>query len=751
MAFSSVFKAVAFLAVAVPAQAFAPASSGVKTSSLPMSTQAQDVDKKVASSAAQREVDLNMYRNIGIMAHIDAGKTTTTERILYYTGKSYKIGEVHEGGATMDWMEQEQERGITITSAATTCYWREHQLNIIDTPGHVDFTLEVERSLRVLDGAVAVFDGVAGVEPQSETVWRQADKYNVPRMCFLNKMDPTGANFYFCVDTIVELLGATPAVLQIPIGAESEFKGVIDLVQMKAIVWNDESLGAKFDVTEIPDDMMEKAQEWRSKLLEVVVEQDDDVMMAYLEGEEPTVEQLKACIRKGTLGNEFVPVLTGTAFKNKGVQPLLDAVIDYMPAPTDVDDIGGTELDGETKTTRPSSDDEPFSALAFKIMTDPFVGSLTFARMYSGVLEKGQSVLNSVKNKRERVGRMLEMNANDRTDIEVARAGDIIAIVGCKDTTTGETLCDPENPVILEKMDFPEPVIKVSVEPKTKADQEKMTMALVKLAAEDPSFRFSRDEDSGQTVIEGMGELHLEIICDRMKREFNVECTIGPPQVAYREAITKACVIDHTHKKQSGGSGQFAKVQVRFEPLEGADAGFEFGQEIKGGSVPKEYIPGVAKGLESVMGNGILAGFPVIGVKATLTDGAFHDVDSSVMAFEIAGRAAARKGLREAGAKLMEPMMKVDVTTPEEHMGEVIGDVNSRRGMVIELAERGNMKVVRAKVPLANMFQYVSSLRSLTKGRASYSMELESYEIVPPNVEKEIMSKYKGNTGDDDE
>merc|ERR1719486_570334 len=752
MAFSSVFKAVAFLAVAVPAQAFAPASSGVKTSSLPMSTQAQDVDKKVASSAAQREVDLNMYRNIGIMAHIDAGKTTTTERILYYTGKSYKIGEVHEGGATMDWMEQEQERGITITSAATTCYWREHQLNIIDTPGHVDFTLEVERSLRVLDGAVAVFDGVAGVEPQSETVWRQADKYNVPRMCFLNKMDRTGANFYFCVDTIVELLGATPAVLQIPIGAESEFKGVIDLVQMKAIVWNDESLGAKFDVTDIPDDMMEKAQEWRSKLLEVVVEQDDDVMMAYLEGEEPTVEQLKACIRKGTLGNEFVPVLTGTAFKNKGVQPLLDAVIDYMPAPTDVDDIGGTELDGETKTTRPSSDDEPFSALAFKIMTDPFVGSLTFARMYSGVLEKGQSVLNSVKNKRERIGRMLEMNANDRTDIEVARAGDIIAIVGCKDTTTGETLCDPENPVILEKMDFPEPVIKVSVEPKTKADQEKMTGALIKLAAEDPSFRFSRDEDSGQTLIEGMGELHLEIICDRMKREFKVECDVGPPQVAYREAISKPCSVEYTHKKQSGGSGQFAKVVVNFEPMEvdsdDRDSAFVFEQEIKGGTVPKEYIPGVSKGLESVMTNGVLAGFPVIGVKATLVDGAFHDVDSSVLAFEIAGRAAARQGLKQAGAKLMEPVMKVSVTTPEDYMGDVIGDVNSRRGMVAELADRGNMKVVNAKVPLANMFQYVSQLRSITKGRASYSMELDTYEVVPPNVEKEIMSKYKGNTGD---
>merc|ERR1712127_1141220 len=673
--------------------------------------------------------------------------TTTTERILYYTGKSYKIGEVHEGGATMDWMEQEKERGITITSAATTCAWNDHRINIIDTPGHVDFTLEVERSLRVLDGAVAVFDGVAGVEPQSETVWRQADKYNVPRMCFLNKMDRTGANFYFCVDTIIELLGATPAVLQIPIGTEMDFKGVIDLVQMKAIVWNDESLGAKFDVTDIPADYLEKAQEWRGKLLEVVVEQDDDVMMAYLEGEEPSIEDLKKCIRKGTLGGAFVPVLTGTAFKNKGVQPLLDAVIDYMPAPTDVDAIGGTLLDGETRASRPSSDDEPMSALAFKIMTDPFVGSLTFARMYSGVLNKGDSVLNSVKNKKERIGLMLEMNANDRTDIDQARAGDIIALVGCKDTTTGETLCDPE------KMDFPEPVIKVSVEPKTKADQEKMTMALVKLAAEDPSFRFSRDEDSGQTVIEGMGELHLEIICDRMKREFNVECTIGPPQVAYREAITKPCEIEHTHKKQSGGSGQFAKIKVKFEPLDGEEgaSGFEFAQEIKGGAVPKEYIPGVAKGLESVMTNGVLAGFPVIGCKATLLDGAFHDVDSSVMAFEMAGRAAARKGLREAGAKLMEPNMKVEVTTPEESMGEVIGDINSRRGMVAELADRGNMKVVRAKVPLANMFQYVSSLRSLTKGRASYSMELDSYEVVPPNVEKELLAKYKGNTGEEDD
>jgi elongation factor G len=709
------------------------------------------------------------------MAHIDAGKTTTSERILFYTGKTYKIGEVHEGGATMDWMEQEQERGITITSAATTCYWDpaekgcggalintgEHRLNIIDTPGHVDFTLEVERSLRVLDGAIACFDGVAGVEPQTETVWRQADKYNVPRMCFLNKMDRTGADFYYCVKTIKDMLGATPAVMQLPIGKEGDFLGVVDLVQMKAIIWNDESLGAKFEVTDIPDveaadgsgPLRAQAEAYHEELVELAVEQDEELLMGYLEGEMPTEEQLKKCIRKGTLAGDFVPVLTGTAFKNKGVQPLLDAVIDYMPSPLDVDAIKGTDVDGEVPMVREASDDEPFAALAFKIMTDPFVGTLTFARLYSGVLEKGASVLNSVKGKKERIGRMLEMNANDRTDIDQARAGDIVALVGCKDTTTGETLCDPENPVILEKMDFPEPVIKVSVEPKTKADQDKMTTALIKLAAEDPSFRFSRDEESGQTIIEGMGELHLEIICDRMQREFKVECQIGAPQVAYREAISRPATVEYTHKKQSGGSGQFAKIVVKFEPLGDDDednTGFIFDQEIKGGSVPKEYIPGVAKGLESVMSDGVLAGFPVIGCKATLLDGAYHDVDSSVMAFEIAGRACARKGLREAGAQLMEPMMKVEVTTPEDYMGDVIGDINSRRGMVAELAERGNMKVVRADVPLANMFQYVSALRSATKGRASYAMNLDRYSLVPPNVEKEIMSKYKGNSGDDE-
>jgi len=724
----------------------------------------------------KRAVDLAMYRNIGIMAHIDAGKTTTTERILFYTGKTYKIGEVHEGGATMDWMEQEQERGITITSAATTCYWDptekgcggaivnpgEHRINIIDTPGHVDFTLEVERSLRVLDGAVACFDGVAGVEPQTETVWRQADKYNVPRMCFLNKMDRTGADFYYCVKTIVDLLGAKPAVLQLPIGKEGDFKGVVDLVQMKAIIWNDESLGAAFDVTDIPDvetadgkpSLKEQAAEYHEALVELAVEQDEDLLIGYLEGEMPTEAQLKECIRKGTLAGDFVPVLTGTAFKNKGVQCLLDAVIDYMPSPVDVEAIKGTSVDGEDAMVRESSDDEPFSALAFKIMTDPFVGVLTFTRIYSGVLEKGQTVLNSVKGKKERIGRLLEMNANDRIDIEEARAGDIVAVVGCKDTTTGETLCDPASPVILEKMDFPEPVIKVSVEPKTKADQDKMTNALIKLAAEDPSFRFSRDEESGQTVIEGMGELHLEIICDRMMREFKVECQIGAPQVAYREAISKPATVEYTHKKQSGGSGQFAKIVVKFEPLgeddEGATSGFIFEQEIKGGSVPKEYIPGVAKGLESIMSNGVLAGFPVIGCRATLIDGGYHDVDSSVMAFEIAGRQCARKGLKEAGAKLMEPMMKVEVITPEEYMGDVIGDINSRRGMVAELAERGNMKVVRANVPLANMFQYVSSLRSATKGRASYTMNLDRYDLVPPNVEKEIMAKYKGNSDEEE-
>merc|ERR1711937_835512 len=678
------------------------------------------------SETTGRQVDMHNYRNIGIMAHIDAGKTTTTERILYYTGKSYKIGEVHEGGATMDWMEQEQERGITITSAATTCAWKNHRINIIDTPGHVDFTLEVERSLRVLDGAVAVFDGVAGVEPQTETVWRQADKYMVPRMCFLNKMDRTGANFYFCVDTIVDLLGATPAVLQIPIGTESDFLGVIDLVTMEAIVWRGEDLGASFDVipldecNDVPlvdDELKAKAADWHEKLVELAVEQDEDVLMEYLEGEMPSPETMKRLIRKGTLNLDLVPVLTGTAFKNKGVQPLLDAVIDYMPSPLD-----------------------------FKIANDPFVGSLTFTRVYSGVMEAGTNVYNSVKGKNERIGRMLQMHANDRTEIKSAVAGDIVALAGLKDTTTGETLCAKESAVILEKMEFPEPVIKVAVEPKTKGDQQKMSDALIRLAKEDPSFRFSRDEETGQTIIEGMGELHLEIIVDRMKREFSVEANVGAPQVAYREAITQTAEIDYTHKKQSGGSGQYARIKLVFEPKEFSEdedsMDFEFASDIKGGAVPKEYIPGVAKGIESVLGTGVVAGFPVLGMKATLIDGAYHDVDSSVMAFEIAGRAATREGLRKAKARLMEPLMQVDVSTPEEYMGDILGDINSRRGLVGDLGERGNVKTVQAMVPLANLFQYVSTLRSMSKGRANYSMKLANYDFVPPNVEEELKKGF---------
>ena len=696
------------------------------------------------------------------MAHIDAGKTTTTERILYYTGKSYKIGEVHEGGATMDWMEQEKERGITITSAATTCEWNNHRINIIDTPGHVDFTLEVERSLRVLDGAVAVFDGVAGVEPQTETVWRQADKYKVPRMCFLNKMDRTGANFYFCVDTIVELLGATPAVLQIPIGSEGDFLGVIDLVTMEAIVWKGEDLGASFekipldecnDEPLVDDALKAKAKEWREKLVELAVEQDEDALMEYLEGVEPDVPTMKKLIRKGCLNLSFVPVVTGTAFKNKGVQPLLDAVVDYLPSPVEVEAIKGVKEDSDEGIVRLSSDAEPFSALAFKVANDPFVGTLTFTRIYSGTLEAGTSVYNSVKGKNERIGRMLEMHANDRTEIKSAVAGDIVALVGLKDTTTGETLCDKNNAVILEKMDFPEPVIKVAVEPKTKADQQKMSEALIKLAAEDPSFRFSRDEETGQTIIEGMGELHLEIIVDRMMREFKVEANVGAPQVSYREAITAKAEIDYTHKKQSGGSGQYARVKIIFEPKEFSEEegsmDFEFASDIKGGSVPKEYIPGVVKGIESVLGTGVVAGYPVLGMKATLVDGAYHDVDSSVMAFEIAGRAATREGLRKAKARLMEPLMKVDITTPEEYMGDVLGDINARRGQVGDLGERGNTKTISALVPLANMFQYVSTLRSMSKGRANYSMKLANYEFVPPNIEAELKAGFSAKDEED--
>jgi len=750
----SFVKAAALLSAVVPAAAFAPSALNANNGALAMSTQSQDIDKKSASSAPQREVDLDFYRNIGIMAHIDAGKTTTTERILYYTGKSYKIGEVHEGGATMDWMEQEQERGITITSAATTCEWKDHRINIIDTPGHVDFTLEVERSLRVLDGAVAVFDGVAGVEPQTETVWRQADKYQVPRMCFLNKMDRTGANFYFCVETIITMLGATPAILQLPIGEEGDFLGVIDLVNMEAIVWRGEDLGASFDTiplaecNDIPlvdDALKAKAAEYHEKLVELVVEQDEEVLMEYLEGNMPDVATIKRLIRAGTLNLEFVPVVTGTAFKNKGVQPLLDAVIDYMPSPLEVQAIAGVTEEGE-ETVRKSSDAEPMSALAFKVANDPFVGTLTFTRVYSGVIETGTSVYNSVKGKNERIGRMLQMHANDRTEIKSAVAGDIVALVGLKDTTTGETLCDKKNAVILEKMEFPEPVIKVAVEPKGKGDQQKMSEALIRLAAEDPSFRFSRDEETGQTIIEGMGELHLEIIVDRMKREFNVECTVGAPQVSYREAITRVAEVDYIHKKQSGGSGQYARIKLVFEPKEFSEEegamDFEFASEIKGGTVPKEYIPGVQKGIESVLGQGVIAGFPVLGMKATLTDGAYHDVDSSVMAFEIAGRAATREGLRKAKARLMEPLMQVDVTTPEEYMGDILGDINARRGLVGDLGERGNIKSISALVPLANMFQYVSTLRSMSKGRANYSMKLANYDFVPPNIEEELKKGF---------
>ncbi len=689
-----------------------------------------------------RVIPLNTYRNIGIMAHIDAGKTTTTERILYYTGRSHKIGEVHEGAATMDWMEQEQERGITITSAATTCAWAGHRINIIDTPGHVDFTLEVERALRVLDGAVCLFDSVAGVEPQSETVWRQADKYRVPRLCFVNKMDRMGANYYRTIDMIIKNLGANPIPLQIPIGAEEEFAGVIDLISMKALVWQGEELGASWDVLEIPDDFKEKAAEYRAAMVEKAVEMDDDVMMAYLEGEEPSEEDLIRCIRKGTCAMKFVPVLCGSAFKNKGVQPMLDAVLRYLPAPTDVPPVEGTDVDDkEKKMYRKASDDEPLSALAFKVATDPFVGSLTFTRVYSGVMSAGSYVFNSVKGKKERIGRLLEMHANEREDIKCARTGDIVAIGGLKDTTTGDTLCDQSAPIILERMEFPDPVIKVAIEPKTKADIEKMSTGLIKLAQEDPSFHFTRDDETNQTIIEGMGELHLEIIVDRLKREFKVEANVGAPQVNYRESISKSASVKYTHKKQSGGSGQYAEVQIKFEPME-PGSGFEFTTDLKGGSVPKEYIPGVASGLEMMMGSGIIAGFPVVDVRCTLFDGAYHDVDSSVMAFELAAKGAFREGISKCAPKLLEPVMQVDVITPEESMGDVIGDLNSRRGAVNELGDKpGGLKTVKAFVPLAEMFNYVSKLRGMTKGRANYSMKLARYEPVPQTIQNALAAK----------
>ncbi|WP_319530324.1 elongation factor G [uncultured Cohaesibacter sp.] len=681
------------------------------------------------------------YRNFGIMAHIDAGKTTTTERILYYTGKSHKIGEVHDGAATMDWMAQEQERGITITSAATTCFWREKRLNIIDTPGHVDFTIEVERSLRVLDGAVCALDANAGVEPQTETVWRQADKYAVPRMIFVNKMDKLGADFFRCVEMIETRLGAKPLCLQLPIGAESEFKGVIDLVNMKQIIWLEESLGAQFEVSDITEEYADQAAEYREQLIETVVEIDEAAMEAYLEGDEPDTAQIMALIRKGTIRNEFVPILCGTAFKNKGVQPLLDAVVDYLPSPVDIESIRGIDAKTEEPIERHADDNEPFSMLAFKIMNDPFVGSLTFCRIYSGKLEAGTSVMNTVKEKRERVGRMLQMHSNSREDIKEAFAGDIVAIAGLKDTTTGDTLCDPLNPVILERMEFPEPVIEIAVEPKTKADQEKMGLALNRLAAEDPSFRVKTDEESGQTIMAGMGELHLDILVDRMKREFKVEANIGAPQVAYRETISKEETVDYTHKKQSGGTGQFGRVKMVISPNE-PGAGFEFKSSIVGGAIPKEYIPGVEKGIQSVMTAGPLAGFPMVDIKVDLIDGAFHDVDSSVLAFEIASRAGFREGCKKAGPKLLEPMMKVEVVTPEDYMGDIIGDINSRRGQISGTEARGVVTVVSAMVPLANMFGYVNTLRSMSQGRAQYSMVFDHYAQVPQAVADEVQAKY---------
>jgi elongation factor G len=692
-----------------------------------------------------RDTTLDMYRNIGIMAHIDAGKTTTTERILYYTGRSYKIGEVHDGAATMDWMEQEQERGITITSAATTTFWNDHRINIIDTPGHVDFTIEVERSLRVLDGAVTVFDSVAGVEPQSETVWRQADKYGVPRMCFVNKMDRTGANFFRCVDMMVDRLGAVPVVVQLPVGSEGDFAGVVDLLKMQAIIWKDENLGAEFEYVDIPANLADQAAEYREKMIETVIDQDDDAMEAYLDGKEPDEATLKACIRRGTISGAFVPVLCGSAFKNKGVQPLLDAVVDFLPSPLDVPAIKGVKAGTEEEIERKSSDDEPFAALAFKIMTDPFVGSLTFVRIYSGVLNGGSAVMNTVKDKRERVGRMLLMHANSREDVKEARAGDIVAIAALKDTTTGDTLCDPVHPVILERMEFPEPVIEIAVEPKSKADQEKMGLALNRLAAEDPSFRVASDYESGQTIIKGMGELHLDIIVDRMKREFKVEANIGAPQVAYRETITRVAEVDYTHKKQSGGSGQFARIKMVFEPIvKGVDEGFSFVSEVVGGNIPREYIPGVEKGIRSAMDSGILAGFPVIDFKVRLVDGAYHDVDSSVMAFEIAARAAFREGMEKGKPALLEPIMNVEVVTPEEYMGDVIGDLNSRRGQITSMDDRGNARVINGLVPLANMFGYINTLRSMSQGRAQYTMQFDHYEQVPQAVADEVRAKLAG-------
>jgi elongation factor G len=731
---------------------------------------------KEEAASQERDMENNKIlieniRNIGICAHIDAGKTTTTERILYYTGKSHKIGEVHDGGAAMDWMEQEQERGITITAAATTCFWKGKTINIIDTPGHVDFTIEVERSLKVLDGAVAVFDGVAGVEPQSETVWRQADKYKVPRMCFVNKMDRDGANFYNCVEMIKDRLGARALVTQLPVGIEKDFKGVVDLIKMKAIIWKDESLGAEFSEEEIPNheleivtidknqkkharkaNLLDLAREYRAALIELAVDADDNLMDKYLSGGDLTEEEIKLCIRKGTIKGLFVPILCGSAFKNKGVQPLLDSVIDYLPSPMDIGTVKGIlardrdlPKDEQEEQNFVIAEDQPFAALAFKVMTDPFVGSLTFIRIYSGKLAKGDTLINTVKDKKERVGRMLRMHANDREDIVEALTGDIVALAGLKETTTGDTLSDSKREVILERMEFPEPVIELAIEPKTTDDQTKMSLGLNRLASEDPSLRVSSDVETGQTVIKGMGELHLEIIVDRLRREFKVEVNVGKPQVAYRETITKKCEVDYTHKKQSGGAGQFARVKIAFEPLAEHKPGedFVFESKVVGGSVPKEFIPGVEKGLKAIKESGVIAGYPLINFKATLLDGAFHDVDSSVLAFEIAAKAAFREGIPKGGPKLLEPVMKVEVVTPEDYVGSVIGDLNSRRGYIESQESRGNAKVITAKVPLSEMFGYVSELRSFSSGRAQYTMEFCSYEQAPKHVEEKVALERK--------
>jgi elongation factor G len=687
---------------------------------------------------------LERTRNIGIMAHIDAGKTTTTERILYYTGKNYKIGEVHEGGATMDWMVQEQERGITITSAATTCEWNDHRINIIDTPGHVDFTVEVERSLRVLDGAVAVFDGVAGVEPQTETVWRQANKYGVPRICFVNKMDRLGADFYAALDSIKDRLEANTAVLQLPIGAEGHYKGVVDLVTMDALVWLDEELGAKWEVQEIPADLRDDAEAYRAELIETVASVDEDLLEKFVAEEEITVDELRAAIRKATISGEVIPVLNGTAFKNKGVQPLLDAVVFYLPSPLDIPPVKGTNLKGDTEIERKASDDEPFAALAFKIMTDPHVGKLTYFRVYSGTFEKGGQVLNTRSGSKERIGRLLEMHANDRQDLDQVHAGDIVAGIGFKGTKTGDTLCDPANPIILEQLEFPEPVIHVAVEPKTKADQDKMSKALYALAEEDPTFQVRTDEETGQTVISGMGELHLEVLVDRMLREFKVDASVGKPQVAYRETITTTIENStYTHKKQTGGSGQYAEVTITLENT-GPGGGYEFVDKITGGRIPKEYIPSVDAGIQEAMTSGVLAGYPTVDVRAILTDGKYHDVDSSEMAFKIAGTMAFKEAARKAKPVLLEPIMKVEVSTPEDYMGDVMGDLSARRGKLGGMEQRGNSQIIRAQVPLSEMFGYATDLRSRTQGRATYTMQFDSYQQMPSNVQEEIVTRVRG-------